>query len=386
MKLGNLFRRQSKEEENERYRNVSIEEALKMSHGKRMDQGENLTLEEQTKETSGLLEELRRRFADSKEEYGAVTSYLTDIQKLDMLPLDQRAKIEDASRQIMNLNKERGKYQQKEQQEFPKSYLAQYEDILPKEIQKLKEQEQYQNLVKEDLRQLEGERGSIQYEKELAERKREFIQRFSVGCCISVFLIFILLLYLSDKTKIDLNVPFFLTSFMTLFFVGYIVIGLRNTAYTIKYSDLKMNKLIQLNNKIKIKYVNITGLLDYEYEKYRVNSARELEKIWETYVRAKDEAERYRHNTQLLEFYHQELIDELKVADLQDPEIWIYQTDAILNENEMVEVRHRLNVRRQKLRETMDTLNSQIEQYNNQLSQIQKRHSESNTEVTVTQE
>ena len=52
----------------------------------------------------------------------------------------------------------------------------------------------------------------------------------------------------------------------------------------------------------------------------------------------------------------------------------------------MVEVRHRLNVRRQKLRETMDTLNSQIEQYNNQLSQIQKRHSESNTEVTVTQE
>ena len=37
-----------------------------------------------------------------------------------------------------------------------------------------------------------------------------------------------------------------------------------------------MNKLIQLNNKIKIKYVNITGLLDYEYEKYRVNSAREL--------------------------------------------------------------------------------------------------------------
>lgn len=379
MGLRTLFKKRSREEKEE-YQNISIEEALRISHKEEQNQDRDFSPEEQVKEAANLLEELKRRFADAKEEYGAVTAYLTDIQKLDMVPLDQRAKIEDAARQIMNLNKERGDYQQKE---LPKSYLAQYEEILPKEIEKLKEQEKYQNLVKEDLRQLEGERGSIQYERELAERKREFIQKFSIGCCISLFLIFLFLIYLTDKTKADLNLPFFLAALMALFLIGYIVIELRNTAYTMKYSDLKMNKLIRINNKVKIKYVNVTTLLDYEYEKYRVSSVRELETIWENYVRAKDQAERYRHNTQLLEFYHQEFIDELKAAELQDPEVWIYQAEAILDEKEMVEVRHRLNVRRQKLRETMDTLTNQMDQCSRQLKQMKERYPRLSAEISV---
>ncbi|MGN1083609.1 MAG: hypothetical protein ACI4QX_01280, partial [Lachnospiraceae bacterium] len=37
-----------------------------------------------------------------------------------------------------------------------------------------------------------------------------------------------------------------------------------------------------------------------------------------------------------------------------DPGIWVLQPQALLDEKEMVEVRHSLNVRRQKLREHID--------------------------------
>lgn len=384
MGLRSLFQKKTKEEEVEKYRNLPIDEALKISGKEQEERSSNQSAAEQAKETGMLLRELNRRFADAKEEYAAVTLYLTDIQKLDRIELDQRAQIEDASRQIMNLNKERGKYQKKEREEdVQMRYLAQYEEILPDEIQKLKEQEQYQNLVKDDLRQLEGERGAIQYERELAERKREFVRKFSVGCCIAIFLIFALLLYLGDKTGVNLNLPFFLASLMALLMIGYIVVELRNTAYTMKYSDLKMNKLIQLVNKVKIKYVNSSSLIEYAYEKYRVNSVAELELLWEEFVRARDEAARYRHNTELLEFYHQELTDQLRTAGLEDPDIWIYQTDAILDEKEMVEVRHRLNVRRQKLRERMDTIKTQMEQCDKQLKLLQSSNPELTGEITA---
>ena len=48
------------------------------------------------------------------------------------------------------------------------------------------------------------------------------------------------------------------------------------------------------------------------------------------------------------------IIDELKKQGLEDPNIWAYQPIALFDNKEMVEVRHRLNVRRQKLREKID--------------------------------
>ena len=85
-----------------------------------------------------------------------------------------------------------------------------------------------------------------------------------------------------------------------------------------------------------------------------VDSYEQLSVSWEEYVRMKDEARRYQSNTELLEFFHNELMHELKKHGVMDSEIWIYQPTAILDHKEMVEVRHRLNVRRQKLRERID--------------------------------
>jgi hypothetical protein len=134
----------------------------------------------------------------------------------------------------------------------------------------------------------------------------------------------------------------------------YIFLEARKNQSNVRIIQAKQNRQIMLMNKVKIKAVNNRSYLDYAYSKYMVENYEQLRTSWEEYVRMKDEARRYQSNTELLEFFHNELIHELKKYGVVDSEIWIYQPTAILDNKEMVEVRHRLNVRRQKLRERID--------------------------------
>jgi hypothetical protein len=104
--------------------------------------------------------------------------------------------------------------------------------------------------------------------------------------------------------------------------------------------------------------------------------------MWEEYVRVKDESRRYQSNTQLLEFYNNELSNTLRKFSITDSDIWIYQPSALLDNKEMVEVRHRLNVRRQKLRERIDTNTKQREDAYAAIASIRQSYPESTEEVS----
>ncbi len=68
-------------------------------------------------------------------------------------------------------------------------------------------------------------------------------------------------------------------------------------------------------------------------------------------------------------------MDELFNAEVRDVEIWLYQAEALLDEKEMVEVRHHLNIRRQKIRERLEFNHSQLALCEEELSQIAKGNS-----------
>jgi hypothetical protein len=78
-----------------------------------------------------------------------------------------------------------------------------------------------------------------------------------------------------------------------------------------------------------------------------------------------------------LEFFNNELIHELKKHGVVDSEIWIYQPTAILDNKEMVEVRHRLNVRRQKLRDRIELSNDQKDEALAAIKQVMKNYPDS---------
>lgn len=88
--------------------------------------------------------------------------------------------------------------------------------------------------------------------------------------------------------------------------------------------------------------------------KYRVRNATELEFVYDQYQRAKREWARKRESVYMLNEKKDILVAELKKMGVKDAEIWCSQVQAIIEPKEMVEVRHDLNMRRQKLRSQID--------------------------------
>lgn len=308
------------------------------------------------KENCEIIAESSRQMEEAKVEYQAVTSYLTDMQKIDMLPPELRDRVEDAARKIINLNKERGKFQQKNSKLTDRQYhlLERYELQIPKDLPSIKEGEKYQEMIQKDMKYLEKEKRNLNKEQEDIINKQSFLKGIAITTCIVVILLFIIFGLLTSYSKGNFTIPFLLTVLMAMASSLYIFMEARKNFYDIKLVQMKLSRQVMLMNKVKIKAVNNRSYLDYTYSKYMVESYQELKSFWEEYVKIKDEMKRYQSNTELLEFYHNELIQTLQNFGIADSEIWIYQPSAIIDNKEMVEVRHRLNVRRQKLRERID--------------------------------
>jgi hypothetical protein len=308
------------------------------------------------KENCNQIMEASKQIEDAKVEYQLVTSYLTDIQKIDFIPPEEREVMEDAARKIITFTRERAKLQNNEIKitDIQLKNMERYETIIPNEIVRMKEEETYNSLVKNDMKHLEGEKGALLYQKKETIAKQKYLKNLAVITSVLVFILFILLMAVAVVFETSMSMPFIMTIVMAAASVFYIFLESRKNTYNIQLVERKLNRAISLLNRVKIKYVNNTNSLDYSYNKYVINSAMELEYLWGQYIKAKEEQKRYKKNTELLNYYNEVLIDELKKFKIGDPDIWIYQSSAIIDNTDMYEVRHRLNVRRKKLRERME--------------------------------
>ena len=308
------------------------------------------------KENCEIIAESSRQIDEAKIEYQAVTSYLNDMQKIDLIPKEQRESLEEAARNIINLNNERKRYQNRKHNITDIQYrLFERDEMqIPKELTSIREAESYQTSIDEDIRHLEHEKQSLLEQEDDIKGKQSFLRGIAIATCAIIIVLFIIFALLSGKSGSNMTLPFLLTVLMGMASTLYIFMEARKNAHDIKMVQIKLNKVIVLSNKVTIKSVNNRNYLDYIYSKYMVDNYEQFKSRWEEYVKLKDENKRYQNNTELLEFYNEILIRELKRFHIADADIWIYQPSAILDRKEMVEVRHRLNVRRQKLRERME--------------------------------
>ena len=323
-----------------------------------------------------MINEAKRQQFEAKKEYEVVTSYLADIQKIELLPERAKKSVEDMARKLLALNQERLKMQKI----TPKITIAQrlalepYEDTILEEIHKMEEQENYLQIINSDIRHLESEKASLDFElREVIERDDLCKKMLKVaGVFIAVFLVFLFIV--QETTEKNVQLPFVFTIAFGILVIAYFYFSNRKNQYEIKVAELKMNRAIQLLNKVRIKYVNCTNLLDYLYEKFHVHNAQELQYHWQEYMRIVEEERRFKKTAESIDFYTEEIIRELKKNGISDAAVWSYQIEALVDPKEMVEVRHRLNVRRQKLRQRIDYNNTQEDMARKSLRTFRERH------------
>ena len=100
--------------------------------------------------------------------------------------------------------------------------MERYEKEIPDVLKNIYEQEQYREMIYSDLRQLEGERGVVEYEREAAQDKKIFLRNLAFGGGFLVVLLFITLLIMNLATGADMLLPLLLVLCLAAGVTAYI--------------------------------------------------------------------------------------------------------------------------------------------------------------------
>ncbi len=305
------------------------------------------------------LEQIRdaeNEITDLSGEYGQVTSYLTDMEEIEALPPEEKSVITETAEKITAYVRERDDYQERPDR-MSDARFHQMERLAREAeegIGKLEEAEEYRAMVKSDLSKLAGERHAFGYRKSELKSSILNLRGMLIICCFAFITCLIMLYLLQTYLRMDTGAGYMLTGAVIAISVFVIYMRYTDNTKELRMVEKTINKLILLQNRVKIRYVNNANLLDYLYTKYKVESADELREIWESYCREKEERERLKElHAELAELYTR-LVKALRECRVRDPEIWLNQTEALTNRNEMVEIRHSLIQQRQKLRKQME--------------------------------
>ena len=319
--------------------------------------------EERTRYVTDCLEQIAEASQELEMlqgEYSRVTAYLTDLEELEALPDQEKETLEITARKLQNMEREYESFTQRKNRMDDAIYyqMKNRESEMQEGIEKIRKTEHYGTLVKQDMQRLEGERLAYEYRKNelhgIMENQRGMAVIFLTALVICLILLAVLQFGLRMQTQVG-------------YFIAVLAAALALTVLAVKHMDADRDmdrvlrdarRLIKLQNKVKIRYVNNKNLLDYYYIKYDVDSGKKLEKLFNQYLEEKEQRKQFAETEARREYYHKQLLNQLGHYHIQYPEQLSGKVSVILDHREQVERRHELIMRRQSLRKQMDYNNT----------------------------
>lgn len=321
-----------------------------------VDMSDRVLRERYVRNLCDQMAECTNEIEDASKEYRYVTDYLKDCELIDSIPEDTESRLVSAAENVIHLLKENESHSGR----LGKISEAKYEEMqaiaadMPKILNDMKEHEEYKELVRDDLKRLDGEKVTRQFA--LREERVRQISCRNIAM-ISVFsMTFLILILLILQYMFDMNV---MPGIIAAAALGAIALTVSfSTFITARSAERRtrnqLNQVISKQNTVKIRFVNTENLIEYEYSKYHVHSSDELEHYWKLYLEEKKERELIRRMSSDLDAAEERYRKELINANVNYPTLWIHQAEAVLDHREMVELRHELVARRQGLRKRID--------------------------------
>lgn len=289
-------------------------------------------------------------------EYSLVTAYLTDMEEVEALPEEPMGQIRATATVIKRLEQESQEFLSSKSRlsDMDYAHIRSMEQDVEEGVRKIKEAENFQKIVKQDMRRLEAEKQAYRYRKnELYGFLSNYRGMVSV-ILITMIVSIVMLLVMQFVFKLQTVIAYFVlipvaVILLVLFFVRFL--DARKELEKVEHAQ---NRLIQLQNKVKIRYVNNTNLLNYYYLKFNVESAAKLEDLWERYEDEKEKRLHFAEVEDRLDSNREKLRSVLVRFRVKYPDRLLANPDALIDAKEMVESRHEMILRRQALRKQMD--------------------------------
>ncbi len=308
--------------------------------------------------------DVSREMEDAKSEYQLVTAYLNDVQTIEDLSNSERKPIVEIAKNIYKNNNIRNEFLNTKQRlsDVQFSQMQEEEAEIPNAVKRLKSNETYLDAITKDLHYLEGEKLEWAMFRQDLQKEQRLLRRLTYVVLALFATIVVLLLSLSLLLEMETQFFMILIAFLATVFGAYVLLKYQNNAKEIKRCEVNQNRAITLENHVKIKFVNIKNAVDYACEKYHVKNSYELTYVYEQYQEMVKEQEKFRRTNDELEHYSEQLVRMLEAYRLYDARVWINYTNALIEPKEMVELKHNLIARRQKLRNRIEYNSSIIQE------------------------
>ena len=315
------------------------------------------------RENCEAIAENERQIAEAKKEYEKVTSYLTDIQRIDMASDAERKEIDDVCKSILTLTRERNKYKNRNLtiSDAQMRKFEPFEDELVDEIKKMYNAESYQTAIESDISNLKKEKENLYSQKKEVVNKQNAIKGMTKILALLIISLIVLLIVIFYALKADMTLPYLGVVFLAAVSAAALIFESQKNRRDVILIEKKINRAVTLLNKVKIKYINNINVLDYNCNKFGVKNAKDFEQKWNEYCKMREYEKKFRENTEMLNANNENLVIMLKDVGVVDTDIWLSRCVAIVDPKEMVEIRHELNQRRQMLRERIEN-NEQLKE------------------------
>ncbi len=317
-----------------------------------------------------------KRIDDAKREYQLVNNYLNDIQTIEQLEGERKKELLYFANRVKTLNE--GK---KELRQFTTRmpgdkylYMQRVEKDIQSILKEMKENEEICEQLKMDLHNIEGEKFALKQEEKYAAKMINSVKSIFKIAIVTISIILVLLFVAQVYYEMDMMIPIYGTVMMAVATAAVILVLNQKYYGELKLTGMKKQKAVRLLNKYRLRYVNAKSTLDFMYEKNGVKNSYELGELWAQYLSVKKEQEAYEKNNDELFKTITSMEDFLNSIRLYDASVWPSQIEAILDGREMTDIRHTLNVRRQKLRNSIEYNMNTIDRYKEQLKSVVQKN------------
>ena len=312
--------------------------------------------EQYVREYCDMMEVASRDVESQKVEYQMVTERLADLDELDKLPMTDRSAVRLRAKRVIQIEEEESSYVRPSKKITESQYreMERLSDEIPDVIKKLKENEDYQMVVRRDLNLLEGEKGAVAFQRKEERSKAKNARTFAFIAIFGAAMAAVLLFVVDQAMGVDVQLGYVAVAAVLAICLTAVCVNYQNAQAGIARAGRKLNKTISMQNTVKIKYVNVTNVLDYNYAKYGVMNSYELQYAWDKYLEEKAAREHDSDITKRLEEARSELYKLLKVYHISDPSVWVYQPGILVSDSDEKDIRKSLVVQRQRLKKGID--------------------------------
>jgi hypothetical protein len=311
-----------------------------------------------------------------KTEYRIVTRYLNDIKAIENLPKDKAKELRNTAARICELEQNiinaRAITRNITDEQF--EVISDEEQDMPEIINRFSSDEIYQAKLKRNLSYLEGEKSRWEIEREELQSQVKLFKNMAIAIMVSFMTLIILLFTMYKAANVDISIWVFIVLFICA--ASGFVVFLRQNAITRenRKAIVHLNQAISMLNVERMKYVNVTNSVEYSKDKYYVSSAAELQYVWEQYQDKVRDQQRYIQHNEDLEFYNGKLERLLGSIGLADDKIWLTQVNALIDRQDMADCRHRLVMRRKKIRDRLEDHRRIVQEERDEIDRLMNHH------------